>query len=100
MYYKVGQGLEQSERAFLYYKAGRVVLKLRASITKKSGYYYKVRQLLQNEVTIINKWGRYNNVGQLLPGKKVRWEKNGRKIDFEIRFPDLPLIFLTIKVCP
>ena len=69
---KIGQELEQSEKAFLYYKTGRAVLKQRASITKKSNYYYKVRQVLLSEVTIIHKCGRYNNVEQLLPRKKCK----------------------------
>lgn len=72
MDYKLGQELEQSERYFLYYREGQVILKRRTSITKKSSYYYKVRQVLQSVVTIMNKWDRYYDVGQLLPRKKAK----------------------------
>ena len=54
MYSKLGQMLLKDELAFLYHKAGQVVLHSKTGITKLGYFYYKVGKVLQSGAFITN----------------------------------------------
>lgn len=94
--------LLQSGIAFLYHKAGPVVLQRKVSQGGAS-FITKWGQVLQSRATFIIKWVRYYNVQQLLKGgivPKTNVTEMGEVIYFGYRLLDSTLIFLVTDNLP